>query len=127
MSLVNWIIIICAILVAGWFVIDGARALIVGEYVTPKSGKFAGQLGPWSKIVTKVGIEPNSIQMKLIFLIYGIVWLGLIVSYFLRMSWSWWGMLVAAVLSLWYLPFGTMLGLLQIVLLIVIRSKIGQQ
>lgn len=126
MSLVNWIIIICALLVAGWFVVDGARALIVGEYVTPKSGKFAGQLGPWSKIVTKVGIEPRSTEMKLIFLIYGIVWLGLIVSYFLQISWSWWGMLVAAVLSLWYIPFGTILGLVQIVLLIVIRSKINQ-
>lgn len=126
MSLVNWIIIICALLVAGWLVVDGARALIVGEYVTPKSGKFAGQLGPWSKIVTKVGIEPRSTEMKLIFLIYGIVWLGLIVSYFLQISWSWWGMLVAAVLSLWYIPFGTILGLVQIVLLIVIRSKINQ-
>jgi hypothetical protein len=42
---------------------DGSRALIVGDYVTPKSGAYAGQLGPWAKLVAAVGIEPRSTVM----------------------------------------------------------------
>jgi len=33
---------------AGWMLFDGSRALIVGDYVTAKSGPYAGQLGPWT-------------------------------------------------------------------------------
>ncbi len=32
-------------------VVDGSRALVKGEYITPKSGSFAGNLGPWAKLV----------------------------------------------------------------------------
>ena len=27
-------------------------ALVKGDYVTPKSGPYAGQLGPWSNVVS---------------------------------------------------------------------------
>ena len=33
--------------------------------------------------------------------------------------WAWRGMLVCAVLGLWYLPFGTLLSIIQIILLLV--------
>jgi len=122
--MINLIIVSCAILVAGWFAFDGARALRVGDYITPKKGRFAGQLGPWSKIVRAIGINPRSTGMKLTFLIYGLIWLVIIICFLLGTSWSWWGMLVAAILSLWYLPFGTLLGLIQIVLLIILRMSV---
>lgn len=121
--MISGIIVSCAILVAGWFAFDGARALTAGDYITPKSGKFAGQLGPWSKVVRAIGIEPRSFGMKLRFLLFGVIWLAVIVCFLLGLTWSWFGMLGAATLSLWYLPFGALLGVIQIVLLLVQRLR----
>ena len=117
----EWMTVSCALVVALWFVTDGSVALISGDYVTPKSGEYAGQLGPWAKVVSGVGIDPRSTAMKLIFVVYGLIWLAAIVGFFLRADWSWWAMLAAATLSLWYLPFGTLLGVIQIALLLIAR------
>lgn len=114
----QWIITILALLVAGWFLFDGLRALTVGDYVTPSSGSHAGQLGPWSKLISAVGIDPRSALMKWIFVLYGIAWLTIIAGYLLGQSWAPVAMLIAAIGSLWYLPFGTLLGLVQIVMLV---------
>ena len=114
----GWIVVGLALFVGGWFAFEGGRALVVGDYITPKSGRHAGQLGPWSKVVSAVGIEPRSTLMKSVFLVYGVVWIGIIVCFILKLDWAWWAMLLAAAGSLWYLPFGTLLGIVQIILLL---------
>lgn len=117
------IIIVLAVLQAGWMTFDGARALIVGDYVTATSGEYAGQLGPWASVVRAFGIEPRSTLMKSIFVFYGIVWL-IVASFFgQKLQWAWWAMLIAAVGTLWYLPVGTVLSLFQIALLIVMQRN----
>jgi hypothetical protein len=118
MHWIGWLILLLAFVEGGWLAFDGSRALVVGDYVTPQSGKFAGQLGPWSKLVSAVGIEPRSTTMKLIHLVIGVVWLFLMVCFALRLPWAWWGMLACATAGLWYLPFGTVLSVIQIVLLL---------
>lgn len=115
----EWVVVIAAFVVAGWFAIDGLKALATGDYVTPSSGPQAGQLGPWSKVVSAIGIDPRSNLMKWVFVVYGMTWLGVIAGYLLRQPWAPMAMLIAAIGSLWYLPFGTLLGLIQIILLIV--------
>jgi hypothetical protein len=120
-SRLAWIVIAFAVIEAGWLAFDGARALTVGDYVTPSSGPHAGQLGPWSKVVAAVGIEPRSTLMKSIHLGLGAAWLVVIVCYILRMPWAWTGMMVCAVLGLWHLPIGTVLSVVQICLLVLLR------
>ena len=66
----------------------------------------------------QVGIEPRSTLMKSIFLVYGVIWIGITVCFILKLHWAWWAMLIAAAGSLWYLPFGTLLGIVQIILLL---------
>lgn len=112
------VIVVLAVLVAGWFVFDGSLALVAGDYVTPRSGEWAGQVGPWGNIVAAVGIEPRSTLMKTIFVAYGAAWIGVIVAFVRGAAWAWWGMLAAAVGSQWYLPFGTVLGVAQAILLV---------
>jgi len=113
-----WIVVLLALIEGGWLAFDGARALLVGDYVTPRSGPYAGQLGPWSRLVSVAGIEPRSTLMKSIHLVLGLVWLAFLVCFVLRLPWAWGGMLACAVLGLWYLPFGTLLSAIQIVLLL---------
>ena len=119
MSWLRWGVIGLALIEAGWMAFDGARALIVGDYVTPKTGEYAGQLGPWTKMVSAIGIEPRSTLMKTIFIGYGIAWLGVIACYVLGNRWAWWAMLFAAAGTLWYLWIGTVASLAIMVLLLI--------
>jgi hypothetical protein len=119
---IRWIIVALVVLNAGWMAFDGARALVVGDYVTPRSGRHAGQLGPWSKGVEAVGIPPRSTLMKVIFVAYGLIYLAMTAAYLLGSPWARPGMILVAVLGLWYLPFGTLINLIVIVLLLLPRA-----
>lgn len=123
-----WVVLLLALVEGGWLAFDGGRALLIGDYVTPSTGQYAGQLGPWSKLVLAVGIEPRSTLMKSIHLVLGLAWLAVMVCFALRLPWAWWGMLICAIVSLWYLPFGTLLSMIQIVLLLLppLRPQVGR-
>ena len=108
----QWVVIALTVFSAGWMLFDGTRALIVGDYVTPSSGEYAGRLGPWSKLVQAVGIEPRSTLMKSIFVGYGLAALAMAVCFALKLPWAWWGMIGTAVLGLWFLPFGTIANII---------------
>ena len=118
MNSLGWILVVLGLIEGAWLVFDGSRALTVGDYVTPASGQYAGQLGPWSKLVSAIGIEPRSTLMKFVHIGLGAAWLVTTVAFVLRMPWAWSAMLTCAILSLWYLPFGTLFGVIQIVLLL---------
>ncbi len=114
----GWIVALLMFVNGGWMAFDGARALVVGDYVTPRTGQHAGQLGPWTHVVRASGIEPRSPLMKTIFLVYGTAVLCVIVAFVLRADWSWFAMVLAAALSIWYLPFGTLIDLVVLLLLL---------
>jgi hypothetical protein len=67
------------VLLGGWMTFDGGRALVTGDYITPRTGSHAGQLGPWARLVRIVRIEPRSTLMKTIFVVLGAAWLALAV------------------------------------------------
>ena len=112
----GWVILLLVLLNAGWMTYDGSRALITGEYVTPESGRFAGQLGPWSKVVRAVGIEPRSTLMKCIFVVYGVAFLATTVMFLMQKSWARTALIIMAVLGLWHIPFGTVINIVILVL-----------
>jgi hypothetical protein len=119
----KWIIVALALLEAGYMAFDGTRALVVGDYITPASGEFAGQLGPWANLIAAIGIEPRSTLMKALFAIYGATWLAITIAFVARPARVWWAMLIAAAGALWYLWIGTVASALQIVLLILFRAR----
>jgi hypothetical protein len=106
-----------------WMTFDGTRALTVGDYVTPSSGAHTGQLGPWNYAVRAVGIPPRSTAMKLIFVVYGISWLIISLGLAFQSAWASQAMVFAAIATLWYLPVGTIFGIIQLVGLIYLRRS----
>jgi hypothetical protein len=113
-----WLIALLAVLEAGWLAFDGTHALLTGDYVTPRSGRFAGQLGPWARLVSLAGVDPRSRGMRILHVVLGSGWLAMTVVFLSGAEWGRAGMLLFAVASLWYLPFGTALSVFQIVLLL---------
>lgn len=102
---------------------DGLRALILGDYVTPTTGEYAGQLGPWSDVVGAIGIAPRSTLMKVIFVLFGLAWLGAIAAFVRSIPRSRGTLAVLAVATLWYLPVGTVLSILMLIALALLARR----
>lgn len=100
---------------------DGTRALIIGDYIRPETGAYAGQLGPWSLVVESVGIEPESNLMKGVFVFLGSCGLMIALGLVKDLEWAWKGMFVMSIATLWYLVPGTILSILQLVLLLLLK------
>jgi hypothetical protein len=111
------ILTILALLTGGYQVVDGIHVLATGFYmgsVTP---------GPWRHVVHATGIDPMDFGPG--FVVLGVCWL--VALAFLLSTGSrraWWSLLVVAVLTLWYLPIGTLTSLATIVVLIVARPSL---
>lgn len=114
----HYIIAILVLSSAGFMAFDGARAFVVGDYITPKSGAYAGQLGPWSKLVQAIGIQPRSNLMKGIHVVLGTATLILLACFLMRFPWASRALLFACVAGLWYMPFGTVANAITIALLL---------
>jgi hypothetical protein len=118
MQALKWIVLALALFQGGWLVFDGSRALIVGDYVTPTSGSRGGQLGPWSRIVSAVGLEPRSTFIKCVHICWGIAWLVAMAIFAVRPASGWRLAFCCAVATLWYLPIGTVVSIIIIALLL---------
>ena len=123
MAWVRFVVVALSLIEGAWLTFDGTRALTVGDYVTPASGPHAGQLGPWNRIASAVGIAPRSTAMKLIFVGYGLSWLIIGVGFAVGAAWGWWAVAIAATATLWYLPVGTVFALVQLAALVWLRRR----
>jgi hypothetical protein len=121
-QVIKWAVVVLSLLNSGYMAFDGTRALVTGDYIRPKTGEYAGQLGPWSTLVKKVGINPMSVFMKSVFVAFGIIGLCITVAFALNISWSYRAMLVFNICSAWNLMFGTVSSVLQIILLLILRA-----
>ena len=118
MPILKWSTVILCLLQGGYMLLDGGRALMTGSYITPSSGEYAGQLGPWARLVSVVGIRPESTSMKLVFVVLGLLWLGSGLGVAAGAGWAWVAGVVLAVATLWYLVPGTLVSLAVLTLLL---------
>jgi len=124
MKLLRGVVIALAILEAGWITFDGARAIVVGDYLRPRIGRYGGELGPWTRVALAAGVAPRSTLMKVILVGYGLVWLAVALAFARGIGWAWWGMVLAATAALWYSTLGIPINLLQLLLLTAVRRDV---
>ena len=113
----GWLVGALMALQAGWMAFDGTRALVVGDYVTPRAGSHAGQLGPWAGLARAAGIEPRSTLMKTVFVVYGVTALAITALFLASGGRAWTAMVLAAAGGLWFAPFGTVIDVVVLLLL----------
>jgi hypothetical protein len=116
-----WLLGGLVLLTGGWMAFDGAHALIAGDFVTPSSGEYARQLGPWAQIVSSIGLDPRSLGVKIFFLAFGLIYLAALVLFLLRRAGSWLLLVGCSAVVLLYLPFGTLSGLAVLAVLATVR------
>ncbi len=86
-TILRSIIILFALINFGFMTFDGARALIVGDYIRPDKGEYAGQLGLWSGLAENAGIDPESNLMKSILVIFGVIGIALTTGFAFNAKW----------------------------------------
>jgi hypothetical protein len=101
-----------------WMLIDGVHALATGSYITPTGGAYDGTLGPWAWALGLMQIDPLGMPAKLAFVLLGAIWLVHVRNISVNKV-----ILPAAialcVLTLWYLPFGTIIAVIELAALLV--------
>jgi hypothetical protein len=114
----GWIAVALTVVRSGWMLFDGTRALVLGDYVTPRAGPRAVHLGPWAPLVEALGIPARSTAMKLAFVALGAAGLAAAGLFVGKSDLGRAAMIAAAAATLWYLPVGTATSVLVILLLL---------
>jgi hypothetical protein len=105
----RWLIALLAFINGAFMTADGLHVLIKGKYIGPEKP------GPWSMLFESLGI--NVFQLGPMFLAFGIAWLVFLLIWMkqgdhARHLGKW-----VALLTLWYLPIGTIFSLAVLILL----------
>jgi hypothetical protein len=79
--------------------------------------------GPWANLF--YGLNINVFKLGPLFIIFGLLWLLWVYALLTHQSWAYTFGLLISVLTLWYLPFGTILSILVIIVLLFARQKAG--
>ena len=97
--------------------LDGIYVILKGKYIGPDKP------GPWANLFYKLDI--NVFKLGPLFIILGIVWLIFLFGLWTSQSWTYLLGLIIAILTLWYLPFGTLLATIILIVLLTSRQKLG--
>jgi hypothetical protein len=98
-----------AVLNGGWMLADGIHVLVTGKYFGPDKP------GPWSVPFARLGVNPFSLGP--VFILLGVLWLAGLAAVLTGKPWALYAAGAVAVASLWYLPMGTLLSAIYLVLL----------
>lgn len=103
--------------------INGSYMLSDGIYVMLK-GKFIGpdKPGPWANLFYKFNIDV--FKLGPLFIVFGLLWLTWLYSLWTNQSWSYFYGLVLAILTLWYLPIGTLFSVIIMAVLFFAKQKL---
>jgi hypothetical protein len=109
------LITICGLLNGLYMLIDGIHVMIKGKYIGPEKP------GPWAGIFSKFDI--NVFKLGPVFIGFGILWLLWIYALWSSQPWANIFGIIISILTLWYLPVGTLLSVI-ILLVLIFRSTI---
>lgn len=100
------VLIFLCLSVGGFILLDGTRNLLTGTY-------FGAGLGPWSALVRAAGFDPR--HFGAVFALLGLAWFAATAGLLTRRTWARPAASAVGVLTLWYIPVGTVLALVYLV------------
>jgi hypothetical protein len=107
------ILTVIGALVGGWMLFDGMYVMLRGKYFGPEKP------GPWSSLFIRAGVDP--FKLGPLFVTFGLLWILFLIAMLCGQAWGRWGAIAVAVASLWYLPVGTVLSIIFLVMLLCFR------
>lgn len=103
--------------------INGAYMLADGIYVM-NNAKYIGpdKPGPWAELFYQLDIDV--FQLGPLFVVFGILWLLWVVGMWTRQRWSFILGIILSILTLWYLPIGTIFSVVILLVLLLRKQKL---
>jgi hypothetical protein len=93
-----------------WMLIDGVYVIANGKYIGPEKP------GPWAAVVELTGIDV--FKLGPLFILFGMAWIVFVGAFFAEVEWARNLGLILSLLTLWYLPFGTLISVVVLFALI---------
>lgn len=110
------LITILGFLNGAYMLLDGIFVMIRGKYIGPEKP------GPWAGIFYKFDI--NVFKLGPVFILFGLCWLAWLYSLWTNQSWSYTFGILISILTLWYLPVGTLFSVIILLILLFAKQKI---
>lgn len=97
--------------------LDGLYVWIKGKYIGPEKP------GPWAILFDRLGIDV--FKLGPLFIAFGVLWLIWLYALWTGQPWGYIAGITISLLTLWYLPAGTLLSLIILAVLLAARAKLG--
>lgn len=104
------LITILGLLNGGYMLLDGIFVMLKGKYIGPEKP------GPWANIFYKFDI--NVFKLGPLFIAFGLLWLTWLYGLWTNQTWAYYFGIIVSILTLWYLPVGTVFSLIILLILI---------
>jgi len=111
------ILTILGIANGGFMLLDGIYVILKGKYIGPEKP------GPWSIIFNK--FEINVFKLGPLFISLGILWLLWLYGLTTCQPWAFSLGITVSILTLWYIPVGTIFSLTTLGILLFARQRLG--
>lgn len=112
------LITILSLLNGAYMLLDGTYVILKGKYIGPPKP------GPWANLFYKLNVDV--FKLGPLFIVFGLLWLAFLFGLWTNQSWMYIFGLAISVLTLWYLPIGTIVSLTILVLLLTMKTKLEQ-
>ena len=97
--------------------LDGIFVMVKGKFIGPEKP------GPWATLFYKLDI--NVFKLGPLFIIFGLLWLIWVYSLWTNQPWTYLLGVLMCILSLWYLPIGTVFALIIFAILVFAKQRAG--
>jgi hypothetical protein len=111
------LVTILGLLNGGYMLLDGLYVIFKGKYIGPEKP------GPWANLFYKLGV--NVFKLGPLFVIFGLLWLAWLWALWTNQGWAYGFGILISILTLWYLPVGTLFSIVILIILLTARSKLG--
>jgi uncharacterized membrane protein (DUF2068 family) len=111
------LITILGFLNGAYMLIDGIFVMLKGKYIGPEKP------GPWANIFSKFDV--NVFKLGPLFIVFGVLWLTWLYGLWTNQTWAFAFGIAVSILTLWYLPVGTLFSIVILVTLLLARKKLG--
>lgn len=107
---------IAGFLNGGYMLLDGIYVMLKGKYIGPEKP------GPWANLFYRFNVDV--FKLGPLFIVFGLLWLIWLYGLLTAQSWVYVFGFVISILSLWYLPVGTVLSVIVIVGLLRVKQQL---
>jgi hypothetical protein len=111
------ILLLLAFVNGAFMLTDGIFVIVNRKYIGPEKP------GPWAAIFSAFGVDV--FKLGPMFVVFGVAWLVFVLALFMDQRWAHPFGVGLSIATLWYLPFGTLISVVALVLLLFFRERLS--